>query len=128
MVTKLPGFGEGSTTIHGEAVADATPADGGPFPLVVLSHGFSGNPEWYRTIAEHLASHGFVVVAPEHLESDWLSDVVPASLSRPADVSVAIDYARRAGFLNSLLATPRTTRAPRCSRTRTSRLVSSGTA
>ena len=89
---KFPMWPRGPEVILGEAAIDAPPAEGS-FPLVVLSHGFSLNPEWYRTIAEHLATHGYVVLAPEHAESDWFTDVVSASLSRPADVSATIDAA-----------------------------------
>lgn len=90
---KLPMWPSNPNTIFGEAAADAPAADDGPYPLVVLSHGFSGNPEWYRTLAEHLASHGYVVLAPEHAESDWATDVVPSSISRPADITATIDFA-----------------------------------
>jgi len=95
---KFEGWPDEPGTIHGEAVHDAPIADDGPYPLVVLSHGFSGHPEWYRTIAEHLASHGFVVVGPEHAESDWFTDVVAASLTRPREVSAAIDFALEGPF------------------------------
>lgn len=90
---KFPMWPSNPSTIFGEAALDAPVAEDGPFPLVVLSHGFSGNPEWYRTLAEHLASHGYVVLAPEHTESDWAPDVVPSSISRPADISATIDFA-----------------------------------
>ncbi|MGH1345897.1 MAG: alpha/beta hydrolase family protein [Nannocystales bacterium] len=90
---KFPMWPSNPNTILGEAALDAPVAQDGPYPLVVLSHGFSGNPEWYRTLGEHLATHGYVVLAPEHSESDWATDVVPASLTRPADISATIDFA-----------------------------------
>lgn len=81
-------------TVLGNAHLDAAPnAAEGPYPLVVLSHGFALNPEWYRSLAEHLASHGFVVLAPEHTENDWQAGVVPASVVRPAEISQTIDFA-----------------------------------
>ncbi|NND00214.1 MAG: acetylhydrolase, partial [Gammaproteobacteria bacterium] len=44
-------------------------ADNASFPLIVISHGYTG----YRTIlfylAEHLASHGYVVVGIDHTDS-----------------------------------------------------------
>lgn len=91
---KLFGPGGGPAPFFGHAALDATP-DGasGPFPLVVLSHGFGMNPEWYHPLAEHLASHGFVVLGPEHTEFDWFTDVVPATVARPAEVSQTIDLA-----------------------------------
>lgn len=48
---------------------DATPdRQQGGYPLVVFSHGFAGFPEQSSTLATHLASWGFVVAAPEHVE------------------------------------------------------------
>lgn len=40
----------------------------GPYPLVVLSPGFAMSASSYGWLAEHLASYGFVVLAPEHDE------------------------------------------------------------
>ncbi|MCB0964193.1 MAG: dienelactone hydrolase family protein [Acidimicrobiales bacterium] len=42
--------------------------DDGPFPVVLFSHGFSGFPEQSADLVTHLASWGFVVVAPTHVE------------------------------------------------------------
>jgi len=56
--------------IAASAFRDAAPAKAeNQFPLIVLSHGYTG----YRTImfylGEHLASHGFVVAAIDHTDS-----------------------------------------------------------
>jgi predicted dienelactone hydrolase len=45
-----------------EAAAD------GPYPVMLFSHGFSGYPEQSADLVTHLASWGFVVVAPDHVE------------------------------------------------------------
>lgn len=39
----------------------------GPFPLVVYSHGNGGLRYVSAFLTEHLASHGFIVVAPDHV-------------------------------------------------------------
>lgn len=57
-------------TVQGTAYRDAEPLqEDNAFPLVVLSHGYTG----YRTImfylGEHLASHGYVVVGIDHTDS-----------------------------------------------------------
>lgn len=56
-------------SVKGEAFRNATALSSGKFPLVVLSHGYTG----YRTImfymGEHLASHGYVVVGIDHTDS-----------------------------------------------------------
>ena len=55
-------------SIQGTALRDA-PAAEGSFPLILLSHGFTG----YRTqmfyLGEHLASHGYTVVGIDHKDS-----------------------------------------------------------
>jgi predicted dienelactone hydrolase len=104
---KLPGFGPEPLPFLGAAIADAAPAaDAGRYPLVVLSHGFGMNPEWYHPLAEHLASHGFVVLAPEHLESDWATDVLAATVDRPLEVAATIDLAEE-GALDGIIDTDR---------------------
>ena len=42
------------------------PEGEGPFPLVVFSHGFACYRESYSGLTDHWASHGYVVVQPEH--------------------------------------------------------------
>lgn len=42
-----------------------TPLTPARYPLIVFQHGFAGSIKAYETIAEHLASHGFVVVLPQ---------------------------------------------------------------
>lgn len=76
---------------------------GKPSPLIVFSHGFGSNRFNYTYLAEHLASHGFAVVVPEHIGSDSkyqqaflrgeLSvDVSPIEfISRPRDVTYLLD-------------------------------------
>lgn len=66
---------EGVTRLHkpfslqGDAFRNARSVSEGKFPLIVLSHGYTG----YRTImyylGEHLASHGYVVVGIDHTDS-----------------------------------------------------------
>ena len=35
------------------------------YPVIIFQHGFTGSIKGYETILNHLASHGFVVVAPQ---------------------------------------------------------------
>ncbi len=48
-----------------------TPVDsaGGPYPLVIFSHGFSMYPEVYDYLTGHVASHGFIVLGTKHQDS-----------------------------------------------------------
>lgn len=41
----------------------AAPAEGGPFPGIVLIHSFNGLEPGYRTMTDNLAAEGFVVLA-----------------------------------------------------------------
>lgn len=69
------------------------------FPLIVFSHGSGGINIQSVQLCETLASHGFVVVAPEHI-GNTTQDVqdmtaVPlaqSALERPQDVSFIIDW------------------------------------
>ncbi|NDJ75128.1 MAG: dienelactone hydrolase family protein [Chloroflexi bacterium] len=49
----------------GQAYASylAAPADGGPYPGIVLIHSFRGLEEGYRTMTDQFAAQGFVVLA-----------------------------------------------------------------
>jgi chlorophyllase len=42
-----------------------TPSACGRYPVVMFQHGFTASIKGYETILTHLASHGFVVVAPQ---------------------------------------------------------------
>ena len=53
------------------AWVDALPADG-RFPLILLAHGLAGNHGMWVTLAEFLASHGYVVAAPTFISDGGL--------------------------------------------------------
>lgn len=77
-----------------DATLDA-PIAAGRFPVCVISHGGGGSHLVYRSIAGHLARHGFIVVAPEHpgdnRNDGSLYDTIEAAANRPAQASLAID-------------------------------------
>jgi len=80
------------------AVRDAVPADG-PWPLLTFSHCYECVRFSSFSVAEHLASHGFVVAAPEHtgttlfdaLNEDILDIEDEALTLRVADVRATLD-------------------------------------
>lgn len=78
------------------AYRDAPPDPrGGPYPLVAFSHGFGGIRFQSFFLTEHLASHGYVVVAPDHPLST-LVDLRPSKAAevaahRPAQLAAAVD-------------------------------------
>lgn len=75
-------------TLHGQAVRDASPQLlAGPYPLVIISHGYPGNRFLMSHLAENLASKGYVVVAIDHPESTYDDQKAFASTlyNRPFD-------------------------------------------
>jgi predicted dienelactone hydrolase len=94
-----------------EAVRDAAPRSGS-YPLIAFSHGFGGHRRQTTFLCTHIASHGYVVTAPDHT-GNTLFDVIqailtlhssgqlpdPASMlrefmaARPADIRFIIDQA-----------------------------------
>lgn len=47
----------------------AWPITGGPFPVVVFSHGGGSSGDMYDGFAQHWAAAGYVVILPTHMES-----------------------------------------------------------
>lgn len=93
---KWEGFPEGATsTVNGHALANADfDLSADPYPLVILSPAFSSGRTAYAWLAEHLASYGFVVIAPEHHEMytqslDWFWR---ATITRPQDILRVLEY------------------------------------
>jgi predicted dienelactone hydrolase len=82
----------------------------GPFPVVVLSHGAGGSWDANHAQARHLASHGYVVLALEHIGSNTarmrqglrfaanmkaMTRDADEVLNRPKDVRFALDQAEQ---------------------------------
>lgn len=87
---------ETDPVVFGNASRNAAVDDSdAPYPLVVLSHSFSGSTAGYSALAEHYASHGFVVLAPEHQEQfdPTFADLWKSLIDRPRDVKQTLDYA-----------------------------------
>lgn len=76
---------------------DAPEPEGGPFPVAVYSHGSGGVGLLAYPYAERLASHGWVIVAPDHAGNsslDLLTGEAPfgeTALVRPQDVTAVLD-------------------------------------
>lgn len=82
--------------LAGHALLDAAPdMAAAPYPLVIFSHGFGGNRQSSAYLTEHLASYGFVVIAPDHIEM-WdpaLTKIANSYVERPLDIQQVIVYA-----------------------------------
>jgi predicted dienelactone hydrolase len=76
-------------TLDLTAVREAPIAPDGPFPLIAFSHG-SGGIRFQNTFqVEHLASHGYVVIAPDHQGNtffDSSGSQPQLAIDRPIDV------------------------------------------
>jgi dienelactone hydrolase len=70
LLADLSPAGEIGTRLNTSSAFDAPPAAAGPYPLVVLSHCHECVRFAYFTVAERLASHGFLVAAPDHPENN----------------------------------------------------------
>jgi predicted dienelactone hydrolase len=84
--------------VAGTAAEDAPVTSGGPYPLVIYSHGSGGRPEYQRFFTEHLASWGYVVAAPPHpgnTSADCVvcgsEVIVRSAMQRPDDVTFVLD-------------------------------------
>ncbi|WP_396625509.1 alpha/beta hydrolase family protein [Luteitalea sp.] len=61
-----------AVTLQGRAARDAPlVATGGPFPLLILSHGYPGSRYLMSHLGENLASKGFIVVSIDHADSTY---------------------------------------------------------
>lgn len=65
---------DGKTTVSlfGKAVRGAAAdASGGPYPLIIMSHGYPGNRFLLSHLGENLSSKGYVVVSIDHTDSNY---------------------------------------------------------
>jgi predicted dienelactone hydrolase len=77
------------------AVVDAPPAELGPLPVVVYSHGHQSYPASLSHLAEHLASHGFITIAPTHTGNTFVNGddrETDIYYLRELDVKASLDH------------------------------------
>ena len=87
-------------TFKGRAVRDAAPkANGEPYPLVVVSHGYVGSRYLMTYLTENLASKGYVVVAIDHTDSTFKDANAFQStlLNRAKDIRFVLNEMERLG-------------------------------
>jgi predicted dienelactone hydrolase len=92
--------------VEGAAIVDAEPACADARPFLAFSHGSGGMRYQSPFFTEHLASHGWVVVAPDHRGNtfvDFAPDFVELVVRRPVDVVDAVDAALAEPFVAGCL-------------------------
>jgi predicted dienelactone hydrolase len=77
------------------------PAEGGPFPVIVWSHGATGTKDNYQPIVRHWVSHGYVCIQANHSDSRAVTgegDAGPLGANtfrdwdnRPKDIAFILD-------------------------------------
>lgn len=55
--------------------AAAAPAENAKHPVIIFSHGLGGSRAIYGYFGRHMASHGYIVIAPTHAGSDTAAAV-----------------------------------------------------
>ncbi len=81
---------DGTTEVEmiGQATESAAPVvDDGPFPLVIVSHGYPGNRFLLSHLAENIASKGYIVASIDHTDSTYRTQAAFGSTlrNRPLD-------------------------------------------
>ena len=107
------------TYAEDEVVDNAPPAkNGGPYPLVLFSHGLTANASVYEGVIGEWVSAGYVVAAPDYPLSNtnapggsvWNSGLADVK-NQPADASFAIDQvlalSKEPGSLEGMVARKR---------------------
>ena len=81
----------------GRAMRDAELyAEAGPYPVIIVTHGFPGNRYLMSYLGENLATKGYVVFALEHTDATYLDfnpaiALLSANINRSADQRFMID-------------------------------------
>jgi predicted dienelactone hydrolase len=82
--------------IGGDAFTNATPSCATPRPVLLFSHGYGG-VRWQSTyLMEYMASHGWVVVAPDHTYNTFVDNddgqFYDLLFRRPEDIADSFDW------------------------------------
>ena len=93
------------TTLATDAYSGVPISAKGPFPVVLFSHGYGGYPEQSSFLTDHLATWGFVVVAPDHRSRDLKAVVSGTTGQGQNDVT---DLRQALAYVTTLNSTPGT--------------------
>src|SRR5713101_6708602 len=60
------------------------PTRGGPFPVIVFSHGYGSSDPGYEPLISYWTSYGYVCIRPAHADAAAQRDIIREALERPA--------------------------------------------
>lgn len=60
------------------------PTRGGPFPIIVFSHGYGSSDRGYEQLISYWTSYGYVCIRPSHVDAAAPRDIIREALERPA--------------------------------------------
>lgn len=85
--------GKTEIDLHGQAMRGAAPAADGPYPLILISHGYPGNRFLMSHLGENLASKGYVVASIDHRDSTYRDQAAFGStlVNRPLDQAFVLE-------------------------------------
>ncbi|MDX1991388.1 MAG: hypothetical protein SF029_03310, partial [bacterium] len=78
-------------TVHARSDAGVAVSET-PFPVLIMSHGNSWFPELYTTLAESLASHGYVVIGVRHTYNAAAALLTDGTVVRPVPAADATGF------------------------------------
>ncbi len=80
---------------EGTALKNAPVGGTSKLPVIIFSHGHLGFDAQSFTMMEYLATHGYIIVAPDHIGDTILTydpdELIPSLIDRPRDISFIID-------------------------------------
>ena len=99
LLAALSPAGKLGTRLQTRSALDAKPAAGGPWPTLAFSHCYNCVRFSTFSVAEHLASHGFLVAAPDHTGGTLFDDLKGEGAAigeaflvvRTSDISTVLD-------------------------------------
>jgi dienelactone hydrolase len=89
------------TTLATDAYENVPISAAGPFPVVLFSHGYGGYPEQSSFLTDHLATWGFVVVAPDHRSRDLHAVIGNTTVPGQGDIADLTQALAVTRFLNA---------------------------
>ncbi len=79
------------SAVETNSYRDAPLAAGGPYPVVIYSHGYGGHRDVAIFLTSHLASHGFIVASPEHIHRNLPAQAFGTAESNPEKDQADVD-------------------------------------